>query len=371
MKKGYTITIVCLLLALCVLAGLIYFDLFHGKDSKEKPVNLADFAQAMQDIEDSKTLGGHLWILTDPKGEPKLFRYDKALTFTAQTYKENTVALLSTTLDTEYITYTGYYELYYDKGWKVKLTDGKPVMLVEETIYHYDRMDGISVTLRAADKNATPTKAQLEAAKTVIEQRLIARNITAYAIDIDTANGEMHLDFPWTDTSNSAIQGILSELTVKGTLQFYEGEGTVTSGGEAVPPQSDKLILEGTDVLSASVMVNQDPLTSAQSPYVIALEMTDAGAEKFAIATERLAANKGIISIWLDFGLEWSKEYYKPRYTLLSAPTVESPILNGEAVITGFTAYEDAKEIADLITVGTLPFEVNAAQVSIIASTER
>ena len=371
MKKGYTITIVCLLLALCVLAGLIYFDLFHGKDSEEKPVNLADFAQAMQDIEDSKTLGGHLWILTDSKGEPKLLRYTDTLTYTAEILKEKKAALLHTTLETEYITYTGYYELYYDKGWKLELTDGKPVMLVEETIYHYDRMDAISVTLRAADKNATPTKAQLEAAQTVIEQRLIAKSVTDYSINIDTAAGEIHLWFPWTDTSNSAIQGILSELTVKGTLQFYEGEGTVTSGGEAVPPRSDKLILEGTDVLSATVIVNQDPLTSAQSPYVIQLEMTDAGAEKFAIATERLAANKGIISIWLDFGLEWSKEYYKPRYTLLSAPTVESPILDGKAVITGFTAYEDAKEIADLITVGTLPFEVNAAQVSIIASTER
>lgn len=370
MKKGYTITIVCLLLALCVLAGLIYFDLFHNRD-KEKSVNLADFAQAMQDIEDSKTLGGHLWIQMDSKGEPRLLRYSDTLTYTAEILKEKKAALLHTTLETEYITYKGYYELYNDDGWKVKLTDGKPVMIVEETIYHYDRMDGISVTLRAADKNVAPTKAQLEAAKTVIEQRLIAKNVTVYDISIDTKSGEMHLDFPWTDTSNSAIQGILSELTVKGTLQFYEGEGTVTSGGEAVPPQSDKLILEGTDVLSASVMVNQDPLTSAQSPYVIQLEMTDAGAEKFAIATERLAANQGIISIWLDFGSEWSKEYYKPRYTLLSAPTVESPILNGEAVITGFTAYEDAKEIADLITVGTLPFEVNAAQVSIIASTER
>ena len=370
MKKGYTITIVCLLLVLCILAGLIYFDLFHNRD-KEKSVNLAAFAQAMQDIEDSKTLGGHLWILTDPKGEPKLLRYTDTLTYTAEILKEKKSALLHTTLETEHVTYTGCYELYYDNGWKLELTDGKPVMLVEETIYHYDRMDGISVTLRAADKNVAPTKAQLEAAKTVIEQRLIDKKIAAYEIVIDTAKGEIHLQFPWTDTSNSAIQGILSELTVKGTLQFYEGEGTVTSGGESIPPRSDKLILEGTDVLSATVMVNQDPLTSAQSPYVIQLEMTDAGAEKFAIATERLAANKGIISIWLDFGLEWSKEYYKPRYTLLSAPTVESPILNGEAVITGFTAYEDAKEIADLITVGTLPFEVNAAQVSIIASTER
>lgn len=370
MKKGYTIAIVCLLLALCVLAGLIYFDLFHHRD-KEKPVNLADFAQAMQDIEDSRTIGGHLWIRMDSNGEPQLFRYDNPLTFTAQTYEDNTVALLSTTLDTEYITHIGYYELYYDDGWKVKLTDGKPVMMVEETIYHYDKMNGIRATLRAADKNASPTKAQLEAAKTVIEQRLIARNITAYAIDIDTANGEMHLDFPWTDTSNTAIREILSELTVQGTLQFYEGEGTATSGGESIPPHADKLILEGTDVLSATAMVNTDPLTSAQSPYVIALELSDAGAEKFAIATERLAANKGIVSVWLDFGPAWSKEYYKPRYQLLSAPTVESPITGGEAVITGFCAYEDAKEIADLITAGTLPFEVTTAQVSIIAATER
>ena len=369
MKKGDTIAIVCLLLALCVLGGLIYFDLFHDKEKAQKSVDIRDFEQVMQEIEDSKTFGGHLWILTDPKGEPRLFRYDQPLTFTVQTFKENTVALLQTTLETEYITHSGYYELYYEDGWKLELTDGKPVMIVENTTYHYDKMDGIDVVLKAADGN--PTKAQLEAAKTVIEQRLIARNITAYEASIDTANGEIHLCFPWTDTDNAAIQKILSELTVKGTLQFYEGEGTTTSGGESVPPHADKLILEGTDVLSATAMVNADPLTSAQSPYVIALDMTEAGAEKFATATERLAANKGVVSIWLDYGEKWSKEYFKPRYVLLSAPTVESPITGGEAHITGFTSYEEAKEIADLITSGTLPFELTCTHVSVLRAEDR
>ena len=370
MKKGYTITIVCLLLVLCILAGLIYFDLFHNRD-KEKSVNLADFAQAMQDIEDSKTIGGHLWILTDSRGEPKLLRYTDTLTYTAVILKEKKSALLHTTLETEYVTYTGCYELYYDNGWKLELTDGKPVMTVEETIYHYDRMNTIRAILRAADKNVRPTAAQLEAAKAILEQRLLDKKIAAYEIVIDTANGEIHLQFPWMDTSNAGVQEILSELTTSGMVQFYEGNGSVNADGYETPPHADKLILDGTDVISATVAANHDPSSSAQSPYVIQLEMTDAGAEKFAIATERLAANKGIISIWLDFGPEWSKEYYKPRYALLSAPTVENPILDGEAFITGFKEYEDAKEVADLISAGVLPLEMNTAHVSVIASTER
>ena len=369
MKKGYTITILCLLLALCVLGGLIYFDLFHGRDTAREKVDIHNFMQAMQEVEDSKTIGGHLWIQTDPAGEPELFRYDQPLTFTVRVLKENKAATLQTTLKTEYVTHEGYYELYYDGGWKLELTDGKPVMNVEETTYHYDKMDCLEVTLQAADGN--PTAAQLEEAAAVIERRLADRNAATYEADVNAATGEIYLRFPWADTDSAAVQELLAELTVKGTLQFYEGEGTVTSGGEAVPPRNGTPILEGEDVTSATAMVNTDPLTSVQSPYVVALELSDAGADEFAAATQRLAPNHGVVSIWLDYGEKWSKEYYKPRYALLAAPTVESPIMDGEAHVTGFASYAEAEEIAHLINGGDLPIELTCTHVSVIKAEDK
>lgn len=359
MKKGYAIAIVCLLLALCVLGGLIYFDLFHEQDKGNATANPADFAQAMQDIEDSKTVGSHVWILPDPDGEPQLFRYDKPLTFTPEILKEKKAALLHTTLKTEYVTHEGYYELYYDNGWKPELTDGKPVMYVEETTYHYESMDSAEVVIGPADERIDPTAEQLDAVKTMIEERLAANHITDYEAYVDTANGHVIVRFPWSDETQD-IYSFSEDLSRTAMLQFYEGEGTTDEDGYDVPPAANQLILDGNDVEIATAMVNQDAAT-ATSPYVIALELNEAGAKKFSAATQKLAGN-GKISIWLDRGEKWAERNAQPRYALLSCPTVESHVSDGKAVITGFAYYEDAKEVADLITSGSLPFEIAVVQ---------
>lgn len=134
MKKGYIIAIVCLLLVIGGLCGGIYLDLFRTP-AEEETVDLSAFQAVMQDIEDSKDVGGHLWIRTDLDGEPTPFRYEPTLSFTVEVLKEEKAALLHTVLTTDTVTYKGYYELYYENGWQAELTNGKPVMQVEETSY--------------------------------------------------------------------------------------------------------------------------------------------------------------------------------------------------------------------------------------------
>lgn len=371
MRKGYVITIVCLLLALCTLGGLIYFDLFRQESTAQEPVDMTLFQEAIQEIEDSKVLGVHLRILVDSKGEPELFRYDKTLDFTAEIIKENKAAVLRTTLTTEYITHTGYYELYYDDGWKLELTDGKPVMIVEKTVYHYDDMDDIDVIFRVADPNVNPNNDQLNEAKTILQQRLAAKNIDEYDIRVDTAKDEIHLRFPWVDASNAGSEKILAELTAKGLLEVYEGEGSTNHYGEQTPPTNGILILNGYDVKSATAMMNQDSVASAASPYIIDLELNENGTKKLSAATQKLAATKGTISIWLDQGEIWARENNRPRYALLFSPTVESPITDGGAIITGFAEYGEAKEVADLINCKPLPFEIAVAHLSIIKAEDK
>ena len=54
---------------------------------------------------------------------------------------------------------------------------------------------------------------------------------------------------------------------------------------------------------------------------------------------------------------------------MISNPTVNHHIENGEAVITGSATYEEAKELADLITSGALPFEIEAKSLGSISPT--
>ena len=230
-----------------------------------------------------------------------------------------------------------------------------------------DIQGGVDVVFGPADENVKPTAEQVDAVKTIIENRLVAQNITDYEAYADSANGQVVVRFPWAD-KNQTAQDLVQDLGKTGMLQFYEGEGTTDSTtGADVPPAADKLVLDGNDVKSATAMVNQDTTSAGSSPYVISLELKDSGKDKFSAATKKLVGSK--ISIWLDFGEAWAKENNTARYTLLSAPNVESHIDDGKAIITGFGTYEDAKEIADLITSGALPFGITDKSVSIISPT--
>lgn len=231
-----------------------------------------------------------------------------------------------------------------------------------------DIQGGVEARFGPADKNVKPTEDQVEAVKAIIEKRLVAQNITDYEAYADKSSGEVIVSFPWASKNQTAEQ-LVQDLGKTGMLQFYEGAGTTDSNGYEVPPTGAKPVVDGNDVKSATAAVNQDPDTSASSPYVIELKLTSAGADKFSAATKKLASSKGTISIWLDFGEDWAKEKDQARYAKLSAPTVESHITGGEAVITGFTEYEDAKEVADMINSGALPFSITDKSVNVVSPT--
>ena len=95
------------------------------------------------------------------------------------------------------------------------------------------------------------------------------------------------------------------------------------------------------DVYKRQAQIYQDQ-TTGSTQYVVALELTEDGAEKFAAATEEYL-NK-TISIWMDD-------------VMISAPTVESVITEGSASITGVTA-EEATKLARQINAGALPFQL-------------
>lgn len=228
-----------------------------------------------------------------------------------------------------------------------------------------DIQGGVDVVFGPADKDANPTAEQIDAVKTIIEKRLVSQNITDYEAYADAANGQVIVRFPWANKNQSA-ESLVEDLGRTGMLQFYEGNSTETKDGQTVPKGT--LVLDGDDVLSATAGVNQDTTTSAQSPYVIALELKESGKKAFADATKKLAGN-GKISIWLDFGEAWAKENDQQRYQMLQDPDVNDPITDGKAVITGFGDFESAKEIADLITSGALPFGITDKSISVISPT--
>ncbi len=215
MKKGYAIAILCLLLAIGGLGVGIYFDLFH-ETSPDNGVDTTPFQQVMQEIEDSKDVGNHIWILPDPDGTPTLFRYDKPLVFTAEILKENKAALLHTTIKTDYVTHVGYYELYYEDGWQMELTDGKPVMYVEKSTYHYENIKTYHVAFAPAD-GSDLTLAQCMDLQTAVDNHL--QHITGYTADIvETKDQQIIYRFVLSDQTQH-IEDVIAAIPLPSGFQ--------------------------------------------------------------------------------------------------------------------------------------------------------
>lgn len=195
---------------------------------------------------------------------------------------------------------------------------------VQETRLGIDINGGFEGVLAPAKSYVgTPSKADLEAAKSVVELRMDNLKITDREIFIDNLN-RIVVRVPWkTDDAKNDATTALKELGEMALLTFKDPTGAV--------------VLEGKDVADAYAAVSQE---DGVSPVVV-LNLTSTGKTKFAEATTRLVGQK--ISINMDT-------------TELSNPNVEEPITGGEATITGEQSMATAKALAAKIKAGALPF---------------
>lgn len=217
-----------------------------------------------------------------------------------------------------------------------------------------DIQGGVDVVFGPTDDNANPTSDQLDAVKTIIESRMVNKNITDYEAYTDPANNQVIVRFPWASTTESPEDAV-AEIGQTAMLEFHIGAETEEDEDGKVKP-TGKLVLNGNDIASAKAAYQ--PVDEAGTSYenVVVLELKDSGKKAFAEATKQQAASKGTISIWLDD-------------EMISNPTVNNEIKDGQAIITGSATFEEAKALADLITSGALPFEVEAKSLGSISPT--
>ena len=116
---------------------------------------------------------------------------------------------------------------------------------------------------------------------------------------------------------------------------------------------AENIILEGSDVVSAEPMMTQDE-TTGDYKYIVSLKLSDEGKEKFAEATTAMVGET--ISIWMDD-------------VMISYPTVEEAITNGECSITGDFTSEEATQLASKIQAGALPFALEVSDFNSMAPT--
>lgn len=208
---------------------------------------------------------------------------------------------------------------------------------------------------RKAEKN------ELDSAKSTIELRLVGNNITDYELYTDYDNDRIIVRFPWkTDEKDFNPEEAIKELSATALLTFREGGEyeTTDTGSDGLPvyrtPKgvtAENIILQGDDVVKAEPQMYTDPDTN-KTIYLVALEFSEAGKEKFASATEELL-NK-TISIWMDD-------------VMISAPTVQAVISDGKCTIEGNFDAKSASALANKIRAGALPFKLDTTNFSTIS----
>ncbi len=227
---------------------------------------------------------------------------------------------------------------------------------IDDIRWGIDIRGGVNVTFGAPDDYTDPiTNDDLDAAKSIIETRLISQNINDYEVYEDFGANNIIVRFPWQadDTSFDPEQAV-KEIGATAMLSFRMGYSGDLQDGQTY--EDLELVLTGKDV--ANAQVGMDTESTVSQSYVVHLSLNDSGKEAFKEATTKAKEDGSRISIWMDD-------------EQISAPSVSAVISDGQASIsgsfTGENGYTDAKKLADMINGGSLPFKLEVKNLSTIS----
>lgn len=166
----------------------------------------------------------------------------------------------------------------------------------------------------------------------------LQKRVTAYSTEslvYQEGTDRINIEIPGVSDANA----ILEELGKPGSLEFVDINGNV--------------VLNGTDIKNAQPLTAKDNMGNSQ--YVVELIMTDEGTKKFADATTAAVANHDIIYIVYD-------------EEVISAPSVQSAITDGYAVVEGMSSYEEAEQLASTIRIGGLKLELEELRSNVVGA---
>lgn len=194
-----------------------------------------------------------------------------------------------------------------------------------------DLAGGVSITYEAVGEG-TPSAEDMSDTIYKLQKR-----VEVYSTEAEVyqeGSDRINIEIPGVTDANS----ILAELGKPGSLQFQTMDGGI--------------VLEGTDVADAQAGSYTDEMTGSRE-YVVSLTLTDEGAVKFGTATAE--------NIGRQIAIVYDGE-------IISAPTVNEAIGNGQAQISGNFTFEEAEQLASTIRIGTLSLELQELRSNVVGA---
>ena len=180
------------------------------------------------------------------------------------------------------------------------------------------------------DTTAENFEEQMDATVTIMRNRLTSAGYTEANITRQGSD-RIRIEIPDVKDPNE----ILEIVGTPAHLEFLDPEGNV--------------IMEGKDIVTAVPMID-----SSDNSYYVYFELSEEGKAAFAEATTNHIGEA--ISIVLDD-------------TVISAPTVQSPITEGSGQITGQFTQQEVINLANLIMSGALPLDIQLIEASAVSAT--
>lgn len=227
----------------------------------------------------------------------------------------------------------------------------KIIKSTDDIRWGIDISGGVDVTF-APPEGVEATAEQMDAAQAALEMRLVNLGITDYELYVDYSNYDIIVRFPWqAGEEDFDPEAAVQELGEMAELTFREGYET-DEYGLPTGVTAENIIVTGDQVVSAEAIAWEE---NGEYKFGVSLEFDEEGTAAFAEATQELAGTGGVISIWMD-------------NTCISYPTVENAITDGRSQITGNFDYESAKDLADKISAGALPYKLETSNFRTISA---
>lgn len=190
-----------------------------------------------------------------------------------------------------------------------------------------DLAGGVSITYETVKENPTAT----EMSDTVYKMQKRVESYSTEATVYQEGNNRVNIDIPGVQDANK----VLSELGKAGSISFVDPDGNEVINGSHI-----KTAKEGT--------TQENGITQ----YVVNLTLNTKGTKLFKEATEKFIGQA--ISIVYDG-------------KVISAPTVQVAITNGEAQISQ-GSYDEARNLASTIRIGALPLELKEVRSNVVGA---
>ncbi len=212
---------------------------------------------------------------------------------------------------------------------------------LEESTYDQDSQEQSSSLEESSNEQTEEVESlgeaswqdKMNSAVSMIQQRLDRKGWTEANV-YQEGDKRIRVEIPGIDDVETAV----NEIGQTAKLSFVDINGNV--------------LVKGEDVINAKKQAYAGE--NGQNQIVVSLEFNEKGKEDFKNATE---ANIGQpLFIMLDD-------------EIISAPTVNTVIPDGKAIIEGGFDVESAEELASLIRAGSLPFELEILEMNTIGAT--